>query len=203
MDDRGVLLVPQKDLDQAKSRMLLAPARRRELAVAMLRRTLWAASAAGFAAVLVVLDNSDDAAEVADLDVIPFHPGVAGLNASLSAAEVAVRTRWGAVRLTVMPSDLPLATPVLLDRALRWAASHERAFIPDKSSLGTTMLVAGPGAALRPAYGPHSAEAHERQGACRLLRGDLDLLRQDIDDTSDLAVLDLRFDDVQRWEEPA
>jgi 2-phospho-L-lactate guanylyltransferase len=203
MGDTGVLLVPQKDLDQAKSRMFLTPSRRRELAVAMLRRTLRAAAAARFAAVLVVLDNPADAIEIADLEVIPFHPGVAGLNASLSAAEEAVRTLWGAVPLTVMPSDLPLATPALLDRSLRWAARHERAFIPDRSSRGTTMLFAGPGAALWPAYGPRSADAHERQGARRMLRGDLDLLRQDIDDLADLAVMNLRFEDVQRWEETA
>jgi hypothetical protein len=87
----GVLLVPQKDLDLAKSRLCLSPSRRRALVVAMLRRTVRAAAAARFAAVLVVLDNPADATEVADLDVIPFHPGVAGLNASLSAAEEAAR----------------------------------------------------------------------------------------------------------------
>jgi 2-phospho-L-lactate guanylyltransferase len=203
MGDPGVLLVPQKDLDQAKSRLFLAPARRRELAVAMLRRTLRTATVARFATVLVVLDNPADATEVADLDVIPFHPGVAGLNASLSAAEEAVHTLWGAVPLTVMPSDLPLATPALLDRSLRWAARHERAFIPDMSSRGTTMLFAGPGTALWPAYGPRSADAHERQGACRMLRDDLDLLRQDVDDVADLAAVNLLFEDIQRWDETA
>jgi 2-phospho-L-lactate guanylyltransferase len=200
--DAGVLLVPQKDLDLAKSRLCLSPSRRRALAVAMLRRTVRAAAAARFAAVLVVLDNPADATEVVDLDVIPFHPGVAGLNASLSAAGEAVRARWGAVPLAVLPADLPLATPALLDRSLRCAARHERAFIPDRSSRGTTMLFAGPRAALWPAYGPHSADAHERQGACRLVDGGLDLLRQDVDDTADLAVVNLRFD-AQRWEETA
>jgi 2-phospho-L-lactate guanylyltransferase len=199
----GVLLVPQKDLDRAKSRMFLAPARRRDLAVAMLRRTVRSASEAQFAAVLVVLDNPADASVIADLDVIAFHPGVSGLNASLAAAEEAARSMYGAVPLTVMPSDLALATPALLDRATRWAARHERAFIPDSSGRGTTMLFAGPGVALSPAYGLGSADAHERQGARRMLRDDLDLLRHDVDDLADLAVMNLRFEDVQRWEETA
>jgi 2-phospho-L-lactate guanylyltransferase len=199
----GVLLVPQKDLDQAKSRLNLAPDRRREVAVAMLRRTLRAAAAARFRAVVVVLDNRADATEVADLDVTPFHPGVSGLNASLSAAEEAVRTLWGAVALAVLPADLPLATPALLDRALQCAARHERAFIPDRSSRGTTMLFAGPGAALQPAYGPQSAAAHERQGACRLRQRGLDLLRRDVDDLADLAAASRRFEDLQGWEAAA
>lgn len=189
--DHGVLLVPQKDLDRAKSRMFLAPARRRELAVGMLRRTLRAAATARFAAVVVVLDNPADASVVADLDVIPFHSGAAGLNPSLVAAADVARAAWGDVPLTVMPSDLPLATPALLDRSLRWASRYERAFIPDRSSCGTTMLFAGPRADLSPAYGLHSADAHERQGARRILRGDLDLLRQDCDDLADLALMSL------------
>jgi hypothetical protein len=49
--------------------------------------------------------QSADVTEVADLDVIPFHPGVSGLNASLSAAEEAVRTLWGAIPLAVLPAD--------------------------------------------------------------------------------------------------
>ena len=141
--------------------------------------------------------QSAHATEVADLDVIPFHPGVSGLNASLSAAEEAVRTLWGAIPLAMLPADLPLATAALLDRSLRCAARHERAFIPDMSSRGTTMLFAGPGAALRPAYGPHSADAHERQGSCRLRHGGLDLLRQDVDDMADFAVVNRRFEDIR------
>ena len=199
----GIVLVPQKNLDQAKSRLRLAPPRRRELAVAMLRRTLRTATAARFAAVVVVLDNPADAVEVADLDVVAFHPGVFGLNAALSAAEVAVRAQWGEVSLTVLPSDLPLATPTCLDRSLRWASRHKRAFIPDMSSRGTTMLFAAPGVALRPAYGPHSAQAHERQGACRMIHGGLDRLRQDVDDLADLAAVNVRLEDPQRWEETA
>jgi hypothetical protein len=70
--------------------------------------------------------QSADATEVADLDVIPFHPGVSGLNASLSAAEEAVRT-----------------------------------------------------------------------GSCRLRHGGLDLLRQDVNDMADLAVVNRRFEDIR------
>jgi 2-phospho-L-lactate guanylyltransferase len=203
MTNPGALLIPQKDLDLAKSRLHLAPSRRRELAVAMLRHTVRAATAARFTAVLVVLDNPDDAGEVADLDAVPFHPGVVGLNDSLTAAEEAVRMQWGPVPLTVMPSDLALATPALLDRSLRWAARYERAFIPDSSGRGTTMLFAQQGAPLRPAYGPRSAAAHQQQGAHRLVHEALGLLQHDVDDVADVAVANLRFEERERWEETA
>jgi 2-phospho-L-lactate/phosphoenolpyruvate guanylyltransferase len=199
--DRGVLLVPQKDLDQAKGRMLLPPQRRRELAVDMLRQTLAAAAGVQFAAVVVVLDNLADAEEIADLDVIPYWSGRPGLNESLTAAERMVRSKWGDVPLTVMPSDLPLATAELLEQALSVAERYERAFLPDICTGGTTMLFAGPEAPLRPAYGPHSAHAHEKQGARRLINRGLDLLRHDVDDLADLLVAHLRFEERQRWEQ--
>ena len=59
------------------------------------------------------------------------------------------------------------------------------------------MLFAGPGAALRLAYGPQSADAHERQGACRLRHGGLELLRQDVDDMADHALVNRRFEDIR------
>jgi 2-phospho-L-lactate guanylyltransferase len=204
MSERGVLLVPQKDLDHAKSRMLLTQSGRRELAVAMLRRSLAAAIEVGFDAVVVVLDNEADEHEIADLDVIAYCPRVAGLNESLAIADRSTRLRWGAVRRTVMPADLPLATPELLDRALRLTASDERAFLPDMSTRGTTLLFAGPSSALMPAYGPYSAQVHERGGA-RLLEADgLDPLRHDVDDMADLFIANLRFEaGRKRWDETA
>jgi 2-phospho-L-lactate/phosphoenolpyruvate guanylyltransferase len=141
--DSAVLLVPQKDLDIAKGRLALAPTRRRQLAVAMLRRALVAATAARFGAVMVVLDNPDDEQVFSDLDVMAFHSGLRGLNASLVAAEEEVRTRWGSIPLAVMPADLPFATPDLLDRSLCLAAPYDRAFIPDRSARGTTLLFVG------------------------------------------------------------
>jgi 2-phospho-L-lactate guanylyltransferase len=157
-----------------------------------------------FTAVLAVLDNGDDVREIDDLGVIPYTPGVPGLNESLYAAEQAVRVRWGAVRLTVMPADLPLATSALIEQSLRLAARYERAFIPDTSSRGTTLLFAGPDAALLPAYGPHSAHAHTQQGAHQMLTGGLDLLRHDVDDMADLFAANLRLEEGrERWEESA
>jgi 2-phospho-L-lactate/phosphoenolpyruvate guanylyltransferase len=201
MSDSTVLLVPQKNLDQAKSRLTLPRARRRQLAVAMLRAVLTSATAAGFAAVVVVLDEPDDEREVADLDVTAFHPGCQGLNASLAAADEAARTWYGPVRLAVVPADLPLVTPGLLDLSLRAAEPHARAFIADRSSTGTTLLFAGAGVALRPAYGPGSAAAHAAQGAHRIDDADLDLLRRDVDDLTDLAAANIHFRHTERWGE--
>ncbi|GAB7004908.1 2-phospho-L-lactate guanylyltransferase [Nocardioides sp. AN3] len=194
MDDRPVLLVPQKDLAKAKGRMSLAAPRRRELAVAMLRNTVTAAQAANVRQVVVVLDNPHDEHEIADLDALAFSPGTYGMNPSLSAAEELVRMLWGHVPLVVVPTDLPLITTSLVDRALRRAAGDERAFIPDRSGTGTTLLFAGPAAPLRPAYGLGSAVAHERQGARRILDEDLERLRHDVDNVSDLHAAQLRLE---------
>jgi 2-phospho-L-lactate guanylyltransferase len=201
--DSTVLLVPQKDLAVAKSRLALTPSRRRELAVAMLRRALVAATAARFAVVVVVLDNPDDDEVFSDLDVMAFHSRLRGLNTSLEAAEEAVRARWGPVPLAVMPADLPFVTPELLDRSLRAAAPHDRAFLPDRSARGTTLLFAGADVVLEPAYGPGSAAAHLAQGAHRIDDDHLGLLRHDIDDVNDLAEASIHSRHSERWDETA
>lgn len=58
-------------------------------------------------------------------------------------------------------------------------------FIPDAEGTGTVLLTALTPAAMRPAFGPASASAHETAGALRL---DVDLprLRRDVDTPADL-----------------
>ncbi|HET9256225.1 MAG TPA: 2-phospho-L-lactate guanylyltransferase, partial [Pseudonocardiaceae bacterium] len=62
----------------------------------------------------------------------------------------------------------------------------ERAFCADRAGTGTTLLLAPPGRALEPGFGPGSAAAHHASGA-RELTGDWPGLRCDVDTREDLA----------------
>lgn len=58
-------------------------------------------------------------------------------------------------------------------------------FVPDAEGTGTVLLTALTPAAMRPAFGPASASAHQRAGALRL-EVDLPRLRRDVDTPADL-----------------
>lgn len=105
-----------------------------------------------------------------------------GLRAAIDAG-LAAAGPTGAV--AVLLGDLAALRSWELDAALAAVTTGAGpAFVPDAEGTGTVLLC-GPRAALRPAFGPGSAAAHARH-ATRL---DLDLpgLRRDVDDAHDLA----------------
>jgi 2-phospho-L-lactate guanylyltransferase len=85
------------------------------------------------------------------------------------------------------PDDLDEAL-ALADAVLQGAASGgaNSVFVPDAQGTGTVLLAARHAAALRPAFGPGSAAAHEALGALRLEPA-LPRLRRDVDTAADLA----------------
>lgn len=174
------LVVPVKRLELAKTR-LGVPAHH-GLALAFAQDTVAAAVAtAGVARVVVVSDDTDVRSAVARLGVV-LRPDVphGGLNATISTG-----VAWaGGGPVAVLPSDLPALTPDELAEALAASAEHSRAFVPDASGTGTTLLTATSGT-LRPRYGPESAGQHARDG-CVTLAGDWPGLRRDVDTFEDL-----------------
>lgn len=105
-----------------------------------------------------------------------------GLRAAIGAG-LAAAGPTGAV--AILLGDLAALRSWELDAALAAvAAGAGPAFVPDAEGTGTVLLC-GPAATLRPAFGRGSAAAHARY-ATRL---DLDLpgLRRDVDDARDLA----------------
>ena len=185
------LVVPAKLLNRAKTRLAPltgrlgedAPARHRELVLAMLADTVAAALASpAVSGVLVVTDDPGVGDVVRSLGArtVPDTPD-RGLNAALAHGAAAARAA-GAGPVAAMNSDLPALRPAELTAAL--AAVAGRGFVADAEGTGTTLLCAAAGD-LDPHFGPGSAAAHARSGAVPLT-GDWPGLRRDVDTPADL-----------------
>jgi 2-phospho-L-lactate guanylyltransferase len=104
-----------------------------------------------------------------------------GLNPAL---EHGARAAAGTAAVAALSSDLPALRPGELAAALSAAGSAPRCFVPDEQGTGTTLLTAV-GTALRPRFGPGSADAHLTSGAV-LLTGPWPGLARDVDTDADL-----------------
>jgi 2-phospho-L-lactate/phosphoenolpyruvate guanylyltransferase len=187
---RWSVVVPVKRLDLAKSRLYVAGRPRLDHQALALSLALDTVAAAVRAAdrVLVVTDDPEAAAAVrrAGALVVPDEPD-AGLNPALAHGAARAARLAPADGVALLSADLPALRPAELAAALRAAAQHPRAFVPDAAGTGTTLLAARPGRPPHPAYGRDSAAAHRASGAVELA-GDWPSLRRDVDTTADLAV---------------
>lgn len=182
------VVVPVKGGPRAKSR-LRAPegVDHGRLATALALDTVAAAAdAVGAGSVVVVTSDPVVAAAVAaaGTTVVP-DPG-AGLDAAvLAGARRAAGLARPAPRVAALLGDVPSATAGDVAAALTAATPYDAAVVPDADGVGTVLLTARHGEALRPRFGGASARAHEDGGAVRL---DLDLprLRRDVDDETSL-----------------
>lgn len=177
------VVVPVKRLELAKSR--LAPygeQARQDLALAFAADVVEAALAA--AQVLVVTDDARAAERLAQLgaDVAPDDPD-AGLNPALTHGAELLRAARPELGVATLSADLPALRTDHLRTALA-AVGSGRGFVTDLAGTGTTLLAAGPGSELAPAFGPGSRLAHLASGARELVvaRG----LRCDVDTPTDL-----------------
>ena len=141
---------------------------------------------------VAVLTDDDDVIRWADQrDVTVARPGIAGLNAAVTAgAELAVDRR--AEVIAVVHADL--AMPDALTDVLTSATAPERAggvtAVPDRHGDGTNVLVVPAGAGVRFGYGPGSFGRH-RDEAARLGLAFVEVahagLGWDVDTPSDLS----------------
>jgi 2-phospho-L-lactate guanylyltransferase len=150
---------------------------RQELALAFAADVV--AAARQVARVLVVTDDVRAAAELEELgaEVAPDDPD-AGLNPALAHGADLLRAREPESGVATLSADLPAVRPGDL-RAVLAEVGSRRAFVRDLVGTGTTLLAAGPGQALGPAFGAGSRQAHLASGAAELtaprgLRGDVD-----------------------------
>lgn len=174
------VVIPAKALPEAKSRLAAmsdGPEQHRLLVEAIRSDTIAAARAArGVARVIVVVDRPG-----ADADVlVQTSPG---LDAAVSDAAAYSTQRWPADGVAALVGDLPALQPAELAEALRAAAGHHRAFVPDAAGTGTTLLAATPGHPLRPQFGLGSAARHQVHAAAIEAGPGL---RNDVDDAADL-----------------
>ncbi len=182
------LVIPVKVLAQAKSRLTgLAGQRRAELALAMAADTVAAAVGADkFAAVLVVSDDPEVRAIVADLGAIVLADTPAGgLNQAMAHGAAYSQDRWPERGRAGLAGDLPAVRSRELTVALAAAARLRTAFVPDADGTGTTLYAASPGAEFRPQFGPASRDRHLATGAAEIGTG-LPGLRRDVDTIDDL-----------------
>jgi len=173
---RWTVLVPMRSLPSAKSRLveLTADARAHRALVEAIRRDTLAAVTAtdGVDRVVLVVDE----AIVTDHDMVVQR--APGLNAAVVEAQLWAHNRWPSNPIAAVVGDLPALRPADLASALEAAQQADRAFVPDSSGAGTTMLSALPGVELRPAFGDGSAARHasiaEEVEAAASLRLDVD-----------------------------
>ncbi|MEU0782645.1 2-phospho-L-lactate guanylyltransferase [Streptomyces sp. NPDC006173] len=185
-----VVVVPQKDLRLAKSRLELDGQDRRRVARALFRDTVTTARATpGVAEVIVVLDRARDLAAVEDLGVRHVLAPGSGLNEALRQGEWAARATRPGCGVAALPADLPLIEPALLGHALAQARTRDRTFVADADHRGTTLLTAAPGHSLNSAYGIGSREAHRRTGAYELTGPRFAPLRLDVDHLDHLVLV--------------
>lgn len=182
-------VVALKPTSVAKSRLgeLPAPLRQR-LAGQMALDTLTALAAATDRLV-VVTDAPAMARTLGQAGIsakVLVEPDPAGLNNALRAGEGFLRSN-GAERVLACVGDLPALDPESIETATRLMLreGRARAFVPDHSGIGSTMLMAD-GVDLDPHFGGGSAAAHRDSGAVPITGPDLARLRADVDAPDDL-----------------
>ncbi|SDJ71916.1 2-phospho-L-lactate guanylyltransferase [Streptomyces indicus] len=184
------LVIPLKPLARAKSRLaepVTAPLRP-SLALAFAQDTVAAVAACpAVRDVVVVTDDELAGRELTALGarIVRDEPAT-GLNAALRHGERAVRSLRPHAAVAALNADLPALRPAELTAVLDAAAQFPRAFLADAAGIGTTLLSAGPGTELAPAFGGASRARHTASGAVELALSGVDSVRQDVDTWADL-----------------
>lgn len=166
-----------------------APQAHARLVVALARDTLAAATGATMVRRAVAICSEEMVRTVLAADgveTIPDEPN-AGLNPALRHGAAVLRAADPSATVGALQADLPALRSQELDCAIRTGlATGSRAFCPDRTGAGTTLLIAPPGQLLEPRFGAGSAAAHRCTGAYELA-GDWPGLRCDVDTAADLA----------------
>ncbi|SFR98793.1 2-phospho-L-lactate guanylyltransferase [Agrococcus baldri] len=166
-----------------KSRLDAGDARA-ALAVAFARDTIAAARATASVDRLVVVTCDAQVTEgLAGIEVVD-DPS-AGLRSAILAGTAVLDP---AAPVAVVLGDLPALTPAELEAALELAGREARSYVPDALTTGTTLLAARRADALRPHFGPGSAELHRRAGHVELPVASESGLRVDVDELADLHI---------------
>jgi 2-phospho-L-lactate guanylyltransferase len=181
------VVVPVKRLAHAKTRLAAyGDALRQELALAFAADVVHAALRCEVVErVLVVSDDAraERLLRALGAAVVADAPD-AGLNPALQHGADLLRLEHPDCGIATVSADLPSLQPEDLAAVLRQVGPGERAFVADADGRGTTLLAAGPGADLAPAYGGGSRQRHLASGAVELPGPPA--LRRDVDTPEDL-----------------
>jgi 2-phospho-L-lactate/phosphoenolpyruvate guanylyltransferase len=191
---RTLAILPVKSFPRAKQRLRpgLDGAMRRQLAEAMLGDVLDALAASAVDEVVVVTAGATvrRIAEQAGAQVLEEREE--GHNvAATRGIEWALQV--GADRALLVPGDCPALDPAELDALLaRALVSPSALIVPDRHGTGTNALLLSPPDALRPSFGPGSAQRHAalaRAGGIDHEVVEVPSLALDIDTPADVAAL--------------
>ena len=177
-------VVPVKRLAVAKSRLALPDEERRELVLGFAVDTVDAVSACPQVGDVVVVTAEPAVAERVRR---PRLRVVADDGAGLDEA-VALGARAAGLRsrgVLVVPGDLPCLRHRDVTQVLAGVRPPAGAFVPDRATTGTTIVVLPTGTAAATRYGPGSAEGHRLLGLRPLLDAPV-RARHDVDTLEDL-----------------
>lgn len=187
------LLVLARDPRGAKTRLapLLDANARADLALAMLRDVLEAASAIPFARRMVVTESDAVRAAAREAAVEALDVPLSDTNAAAAEGLRAANTA-GATSALVLAADLPLLTRHDLDALLDAADEASVVVAPDRHRRGTNALLLTPPLAIAPAFGADSLRMHREHA--RRARIELRTVASpgvtcDVDDAADLELV--------------
>jgi 2-phospho-L-lactate guanylyltransferase len=183
------VVIIARDPRRAKSRLrgTLSPARRAELARAMIDDVIAAARATRWP-VLVVTDAPSLAARAR---VAGARALVAPARGTRDAARLGLARaeRDGATAAIVVAADLPLARAADLRRIGAAGRRVRAVIVPDRRRSGTNALYLRPPSALAPRFGPGSFAAHRRAAGAEGRVLFITRLALDVDTPADLLAL--------------
>lgn len=188
--DAGIL--PVKALSGAKTRLraVYGETGRAEIARALFADALALCAAADLLEWFCVSDDPEVLEEAAAAGLRPIADPGPDLNAALAAA-IDTAGRAGAISVTIVPADVPLAWRGDIEDVLDTGATSDVVIVPSGDG-GTNCLYLGPPDTLEVRFGPgslaaHLAAAERARLRCALLN--LPRLQLDIDTPADAAAL--------------
>lgn len=157
--DAAVVAIKQRT--RAKSRLSSGLSDEQRLAVvdALAADTLVLVTACDFFEWWVVTDDEDVYARAGELGLKRLRDEGKGLNNAVEHA-VAACLEAGAASMTVIPADLPLATPQALRDLTDTGATSDVVLVASIGDGGTNALYLAPPDVLVPRFGPGSLAAH-------------------------------------------
>ena len=190
------LIVPVKDLAQAKSRLapLLSAQERGALAAVMLEHTLTTlGSVSGFTRRAVVTNHAPAIDLAIKLGFEVLHEGVQRSESQSVDAACATLASEGISAMLRVPLDLPLIEGKDVTTIVNQAIAGERVIlVPSLSGTGTNALYRSPPNLFPSKFGPGSLALHREQAKARGISEcvlALESMALDIDDPEDLREL--------------
>jgi len=163
------VIIPVKILDDAKSRLsaLLTDGKRKQFCLKMLEDILRTVKSTTRIHQTVVVTKDPEVFHVAkNFEATYLWESKTGLNEAVSEAiEWCIEKEVDSV--LILPADIPLVTPMDLNRMLALREKASMVISPSRSGKGTNALLLTPPNACQTFYGPYSFQRHQDEASKR------------------------------------